>query len=469
MVFRIVTAVRIHILPKRYLERADAVKKISINKAVSTALFISCGMALLPQGAMAAVECNSKVSSPSDGDPGDYQPPTGATGNGEFSSSAAYAGIPRASESTNGETLYDGETPYFEETAPGRETEGSDTCGAPVSESAGTQAQEVAMSIGTKILSQRAANKRGNGKKTAFDYRALGGAAGADGSDNTLLDGSRFSLFSFADYSKRDRHATSRSGGYEQEVNSFTLGFDYRVDDTTFFGMSVSGSDGESDLDTLNGGSDVSSTTLGVHGAKYWGDSFIAGFLAYGALDIDVDRITTVDSFNASTDGSYWYGDISVGFEENYGGLRVTPQARVLFLSGNIDGYRETSASGAGIIRSINGQDIDSTVLTLSVQADYPVLLNWGVLLPSLRLELISDGGDGYKSNGQNLNDSDKSAIGSFADQADDPDSSTVAVSWGTSAQLKGGLALYAVYERLFYHDYLNKYTATLGIRYELP
>jgi hypothetical protein len=95
--------------------------------------------------------------------------------------------------------------------------------------------------------------------------------------------------------------------------------------------------------------------------------------------------------------------------------------------------------------------------------------MNWGVLLPSVRVELISDGSDGYKSNGQNLNDSDKSAISSFADQADDPDSSNVAVSVGTSAQFSQGLAAYVVYDRLFYHDYLTKYTATIGVRYELP
>ena len=89
--------------------------------------------------------------------------------------------------------------------------------------------------------------------------------------------------------------------------------------------------------------------------------------------------------------------------------------------------------------------------------------------MPSLRVELIATDGDAYTANGQNLNDSDKSAISSFANEADDPDSSTVLVSWGASAQFSGGFAAYAVYERLFYHDYLNKYTATVGLRYEFP
>ena len=378
---------------------------------------------------------NPEPTNPEPTDPEPTTPtyPTGATGAGGLYTASAFGGMTRASS----------------------DTPNSNPCSATVVESIAGFAQEIAMTIGTKIINQRAVS--------------LGSFGGGASADNTLLNSGRFSLFSFADFSERDRQASTLSGGYEQEMRSFTLGFDYRIDDTTFFGASLSGSDGESELDTGLGGSDVASTTFGIHGAKYWDNSFVAGFLAYGALDIDLNRSTLTDSFSATTDGGYWYGDISIGFEENYGGLRVTPMARLLFLSGEIDGYRERSASGTGVIRSIDKQEIDSNILSLSVQADYAVLLSWGVLLPSMRLEFVADGGDAYQSNGQNLNDTDKSAISSFTDQADDPDSSTVSVSWGASAQFKQGFAAYLVYERLFLHDYLDRYTATLGVRYELP
>jgi hypothetical protein len=388
-----------------------------INRLAFSVLTL-CGVMLLPSTAFSAEDCNSSVTTDNTGG---ANPPA--------------------------------ETPF------------SDPCGATVSESSGTQAQEFAMTLLTKINDLRA---RGDAEWES-KKGALGGAAGADSTDDAMLDGSQFSLFGFTDYSKRDRHATSLSGGYEQEVNSSTLGFDYRLDGSAFFGASISGLNSDSDLDTRNGGSDVSSATVGIHGAKYWGNTFAAGLIAYGTLDIDVNRSTFFDGFRASTDGDYWYGDLSIGFEENYGGWRITPQARVLLLNGDIDGYQERSTSGVGVVRSINSQDIDSAILALSLQADHPVLLNWGVLLPSLRVELISDGSDGYKINGQNLDDLDKSVISSFADQADDPDSRNVSVSVGASALFRDGLAAYVVYERLFYHEYLNKYTATVGIRYELP
>ncbi|CAA0088221.1 Uncharacterised protein [Zhongshania aliphaticivorans] len=445
----------------------------NFNKTSLAAATITCALVLLPVGVLAEEECDSSVSTRTDN--GDYTDPTGAVGNGGFSTAAAYGGTTRVTEAEYTETPYDevyyDETTY-DETEYDKETEYSETCGAPVSESTGTHAQELAMTLGNRILRLRAETfyeRKKKGNNNAYDYRPLGGAAGADDTGGNLINTGRFSLFSFVDFSERDRHASSRSGGYEQELDSYTLGFDYRLDDATFIGATVTGADGESVLDTNNGGSEISSTTIGFHGAKYWGNRYVAGFVAYGALDIDVGRATAADRYSASTDGEYWYGDISIGFEENYGGMRVTPQARLLFLSGEIDAYQESSASGFGVIRSIESQDIDSTTLALSVQADYPVLLNWGVLLPSLRVELLADGGDGYKSNGQTLNDSDKSAISTFADQADDPDSSTVFVSWGASAQFKQGLSAFLVYERLFYHDYLDRYTTTLGVRYELP
>jgi hypothetical protein len=103
------------------------------------------------------------------------------------------------------------------------------------------------------------------------------------------------------------------------------------------------------------------------------------------------------------------------------------------------------------------------------VQADYSLLQSWGVLSPSVRAEFNFDQGDAYKTNGQTLNDADKSFLASISDQSDEPDSSTLALSFGVAAQFKRGLAAYAAYERLLMHDYMNKYTATIGLRIELP
>jgi len=424
------------------------VKNLTLNMGFLLVLFAALTLAL-PASAAENCQARKQTDSNSENPP----PPTGGVGTGgEYVSFESPTAI-RVAESGNPEP-----TP----------TELNDSCGATVTEGSASQAKELAMTVLNKINNLR--SKSGDTNQTAgLNFSHLGGAAGADSADSALLDDSRLSLFSFTEYTKRDREATASSGGYDQESNAITLGVDYRVDNASFAGLSVSVSDGDSDLDSHLGGSEVSSLMLGSHGAKYWDKHYISAFLAYGAIDIDVNRSTANDTFSASTEGDYWYADFTLGADYNYGPLRLNPSVRALYMRGEVDSYTERSASGSGAVRSVNAQDIDSTVLSLALQADYSLLQSWGVLSPSVRAEFNFDQGDAYKTNGQTLNDADKSFLASISDQSDEPDSSTLALSLGVSAQFKRGLAAYAAYERLLMHDYMNKYTATLGLRFELP
>jgi len=421
------------------------VAKIHLKTVVLSGLLSAAAIALPLQ---AAEICKGRQES-NGGQEGPPDQPTGGVGTGGEYVSFAAPSFTRASES-----------------AEPSNSVSTDSCGAVVTESGGGLAQDTAMNLGSKFNALRVIS-RGIGSDKNSESSTLGGAAGAG--DNALLDGSRFSVFSFADHVERERKATASSGGYEQKNNALTLGFDYRIDDSSFAGMSISRSDGDSDLDSQLGGSEVSLTMLGFHGVHYWPEHYVSVLVAYGAMDIDIARRNAGDSFDAATNSNYWYGDLTLGTEYQYGALRLSPTIRALLMTGEIDAYTERSASGAGTVRSINAQDIDSNLLSLAVQADYSLLQSWGVLLPSMRAEFIFDQGDAYKTNGQTLNDSDKTVIGSISDLSDEPDSSTLAVSLGLSGQFKRGFAAYAVYERLFLHDYLNKYTATLGVRYELP
>ena len=329
-------------------------------------------------------------------------------------------------------------------------------------------ALDFVMSLGSRIREQRNYYYYSSQNTQAGTVGPiLGGAAGAD---DTVFGDSGFSLFVFDNYSRRDRDTTSTGGGYDQSVNTFTMGFDYRVNNATFVGMSLSSTEGESDFETIDAESDVSSVILGLHGARYWQNFFVSALISYGQMDIEIDRANTFDTFSADTDGRYWYGDLSLGYEHSLSnGLRITPVARVLYLGGEIDAYRESSNSGFGVVRSIDSEDLDNTLLTLSLQADYPFLMNWGVLMPTARLELVGNFSDGYETNGMALNAADDSTIATIAESTDDPDDTSLVFSAGFSAQLQQGLSGYVVYERLFEHDFMTKYSLVLGMRYEFP
>ncbi|MFT5887223.1 MAG: hypothetical protein ACI9BO_000027 [Zhongshania sp.] len=406
---------------------------------------------------LAAETCAKRGSSTPNENP--EQPTGGVGGDGD----QVFTETPPPSDSENSAPRATTSNETFQE--------GDETCGAPVGESSGNQAQTTLMTLNNRINSFRSYSRNNkstsNSQTSAFGFAALGGAASAG---NALLDESRLSVFGFTDYSVRDRQTTAFGSGYDQKQSAFTLGFDYRLpDEGSFVGMSLSASDGDSELDNKSGGSEVSGVTLAVHGAKYWDNHFISGLLAYGIMDVDIARLSSTDSFTASSDGNYVYGDFTIGREYSFSGLRLTPTVRLLIMDGQINAYSERSRSGAGTIRSVDDQDIQSKILAFAVQGDYAFAMNWGVWMPSLRIEYLADLSDAYESNGQTLSDFDKSALSTFSDSAEDPDSSTISVAWGSTAQFKRGLAAYVVYERLFYHEYMSKYTATLGVRYELP
>ena len=117
-------------------------KTYFVNKAVSSVLAISCALLLLPSAVLAAAggaECSSRLVEGGNS-LGEFTPPRDGQGSGEVS--------------TEGESI------TFPDTADPVETRDFDICGATVSESAGSQAQELAMTIGSKIISLR--NMNGN-------------------------------------------------------------------------------------------------------------------------------------------------------------------------------------------------------------------------------------------------------------------------------------------------------------------
>ncbi len=344
-------------------------------------------------------------------------------------------------------------------------------CTASTTESAATQASTTSIAVSSRVLmmlnSMRRQDESSNQQTGMGAPR--GGGASADEAGG-LGNSGRLSVFAFDDYAKVDRETTAGGGAYDQKSNTIALGADYRINDSTFVGGSIASTDSDTDFKAILGNSDISTTLLGVHGAKYWGNSFVSSMLAVGQMDVDILRGDGSDFYTASTEGDFWFIDLSYGYEYSFAsGARLTPMLRYINLSGDVDGYLERSASGMGTVRDVGDQNIDTQMFTASLSADYPMPQNWGVLLPNLRLDLISDLSDSYETSGQARNDIDGSAIAAISESSDDPDSFAVALAAGASAQFAHGLSAYLLYEKLFAHDFLDRDNLTLGVRYELP
>jgi outer membrane autotransporter protein len=230
-----------------------------------------------------------------------------------------------------------------------------------------------------------------------------------------------------------------------------------------FAGATFNYLSGDTDFGGDAGSADVDSYVFGFHSAKYWdNDVFLEGLFTLGQFDLETRRVDGFDlmRYDASPEGNLYSADLALGQVHSRGRWRVTPLAKLLYLDGSIDGYRENDPSGSGSPETFEKQDFDALNLALSLQTDYVVLQNWGVLIPSLKVAYHHEF-------------SDRHAVRSvrfgvpFSQTTDEPDSHTAVVRIGASAQFKRGWSGFASYEKLFGHDYLDRDNVVLGARYE--
>lgn len=328
-------------------------------------------------------------------------------------------------------------------------------------ETSSTQLLDFSLGLGERIASQRRSLIRLEGD-------AVGGGASADENSDISQTG-RFSLLIFDEYSNSDRDNTAVGQGYEQSSNAFTVGADYRLDRTFFIGATISMSAGESDFDNNEGSHETDALILAAHAAKFWGPLSLDAVVSGGSFDLDITRSDGFDNYTASTAGDYVSADMSLAYGINRGAWNITPLARILVLDGEVDAYRESSQSGSGLIKDLRTESFESQLFALSLQADYVLTQNWGVLIPSFKLEWQQEFADASQTTGQILNDTDKSFVNAVSQSSDDPESSSFNATLGASAQFTHGWSGFLVSEVLLGHDYLSKTNIVFGVRYEMP
>lgn len=326
---------------------------------------------------------------------------------------------------------------------------------------------EFSSGLADKISELRRIKICGVGVSLAMCGPAKGGAAGASSEENALLEDSRLSLIAVDDYSNSKRDETLPGEGYEESSNAFSIGVDYRISPDFFTGVTVSALSNETELDRQQGSQDGDSFFIGAHLSKYWGIAYVDARVAYGSSSLDTKRRDNLGSYKGSTDASSWSIDFAAGYGFSKKRWRVNPNAGLSMTMGSIDAYRERSAGATGIVRDLEDQDIESIVLTLGIQADYAIPTDWGVLVPSARMNALSELADAIEVKGVQRNASDQSQAGVIDEESTEPDRAALELAVGLSGQFKHGWSAYADSKVLLGHDYLDRYSLVVGARYE--
>ena len=230
-----------------------------------------------------------------------------------------------------------------------------------------------------------------DGRIIAFGHGAAGGGAG------DLV--SRWGGFAAISYGAVKRDPTDRENAYDADRLGLTVGADYRVTDTVVLGASVGYSRADLDFDssrsTVGGGIDSDSIAASGYGLYDDGEFYTTGIVTFGHVSVDMDRDITYPSNNpdvpsanetarSSTSGQQLLLGLGAGYQFDLQPMSVGPFARLDVMRIRMDSYRERGAAPYNL--RVDSQTIKSLRSTLGVEGSYPVVMNFGALVPGFSL-----------------------------------------------------------------------------------
>jgi outer membrane autotransporter protein len=327
-------------------------------------------------------------------------------------------------------------------------------------------------------------NVRVNGQQlpgqllTAASERLTGGGASADGSDFP-----RWGAFVSGNFSFGEGDRTENEEAFDYDALSFTIGADYRFTDRFVAGLMFSTADSEVDFDSNRSELDIDNTAVALYGS-YWFDRLYIDFIySYSWEDYDSDRSVSYTTENTSfdqnyrsdTDGNQYFLGLNSGYSFFRGGWEFGPEFKLFYLRGEIDDYRE-QAGGDNADQAwafaVEEVDIEAMSLSAGFRVDYNIMLAWGVVRPTLRLDYVREfEDDGSLIDVRLLNNpfaEEQLATPNVTVQTDDPEDQFFTFGLGLSAQFRYGISGFIDYELLEGYDDFEREAVSAGLRWEV-
>jgi uncharacterized protein with beta-barrel porin domain len=267
-----------------------------------------------------------------------------------------------------------------------------------------------------------------------------------------------------------DRDGSSNEAGFEFDTAGITAGADYRITDQAVFGAALGFANTDLDYDGGRGDLQVDAWSASLYGNYYLTETvYLDGTISYGWDNYDQTRsivyslLEAPRNASADFDGTGYTLSLGGGHEDYIGPVSYGLYGRVRYHSAEIDGYRESGASGLEL--DIEGWDVNSLKTTLGGRIARVFNTSYGVLIPQLRLEWeheFEDAGDTL--DGTFVHD----PIGTrFRLPTETLDSDYFRLGLSVSAQFTHGRSAYFNYETLAGQRDVEEHSFTLGARLE--
>jgi outer membrane lipase/esterase len=302
----------------------------------------------------------------------------------------------------------------------------------------------------------------------------LGGGASADEPGGLLSD--KWGMWMRGNYSFGDKDRSNSSPAFDASQWALVGGVDYRFSDKLVAGVSLAY--GQSSIDFKprdEGGLETDTWAFSLYGSAYAARNFyLDAVINVANASYGADRnITYVDGTGlvsaearGDTDGMTYSGGISGGYDFLVGGLTLSPNVGLFYVDATIDSFTERGAGGLNLI--YDKQSFQSFTANLGIRATYAWNLNWGVLLPHLRVDYVREFKDDVDVFGVRFAaDPNATSTPPILVETDNPDESYWRLAAGFSAQFTHGISAYVEYQRLESFEFISFQDVSLGLRFQ--
>jgi outer membrane lipase/esterase len=324
----------------------------------------------------------------------------------------------------------------------------------------------------TSAVSQRVGQLQAGNNRFTFNgmVSSSQGSGGGAGDDEPIW--SALGFFASVQHQSAERDTTNLESGYKSSGNSFTMGLDYRLSDKWVMGGALGFNQNDLNYSAQNGSLDSEATSFIIFNSYSMKYSSFETQLGYVSTAFDSTRrvqygegdLLVSDTMRGSTQGSQLLLNSQYQWEWHQDALTIFPFVRFDYLQNNVDGYGENGGGGLPMI--IGKQSTEQLTLGAGVESTYVFNKNWGVLIPTLKITMLSETNSGFDPiTSQFAYDPDPD--NSFGLQNDGEDTSFWQIGVGSSFILKGGASGFIQYQRMVDYNNLSAYQIQGGIRYE--
>jgi outer membrane lipase/esterase len=324
----------------------------------------------------------------------------------------------------------------------------------------------------TSAISQRIGHlQAGNNSFTLNGLASLGQMSGGGAGDEAPI-WSAVGFFASIQHDAAERDMSEMEAGYKSRGNTLTLGVDYRFNEKWVMGGAVGFSQNDLDYSRQSGSLDTEVTSFIVFNSYSMEHSSLETQLGFASTSFDSVRhlqysendTMVSDSLRGSTEGKQLLFNSQYQWEWNRNALSVFPFFRFDYLQNKVDGYGENGLGGLPMV--IGKQSTKQITVGAGVQSTYAINKNWGVLIPSLKVTLLSEVSSGFDPiTSRFAYDPDPDNV--FMLRNDGEDKSFAQLGVGSSFIFKAGVSGFLQYQQLVGYDNLSAYQIQGGVRYE--